>query len=167
MERYETRTRIDKDLAQEVKKKIHSSRERKGFLIVAVAAFLVGFGNANEGNIPLATVAFVACFGFVLMYFRSSNSLTIGGGKISDSAADYITSFPPEGIKVSAANGGEEVTIPYDTVTRFLETEQLYVLFTRKDQVIPVNKLSLAEEKKSDDFLRFTKVKCENIRSFS
>ena len=68
--------------------------------------------------------------------------------------------------EISAFNFQTEgtTTFNYDDIHRLIETKSLYVLVTKINQFLVIDKVSLAQEEKSEDFLRFIKDKCKNIK---
>ena len=82
------------------------------------------------------------------------------GGK----EGELTTFFMDDEININQTNGGDTVKISYDRITRFVESENLYVLFAKANRIVFVNKESLLQEQKSDEFIQFIKHKCKNLK---
>jgi len=72
--------------------------------------------------------------------------------------------FTPTHISVINVTIGGLGQYNYDVIVRFAETKNLYALYTRLNQCIVINKISLENEKKTDEFISFLRKKCTKIR---
>jgi hypothetical protein len=73
-------------------------------------------------------------------------------------------SFLDENIKIHNLRAGGTIYMKYDSIVKLAETKNLYVLFTKAKQFIAVNKTILFQEQKNNDFIRFVKDKCINVK---
>jgi len=56
------------------------------------------------------------------------------------------------------------VYFDYYSITKFVETQNTYILFAKNKHIIVVNKTILVEEQKSEWFLRFLREKCKDVK---
>jgi len=112
---------------------------------------------------------FIIAVLFPLIYIRQFNHVTKTNFRREQEQTgtaenERIVSFTDEKIKVHSVNTGATVFMDYNVVARCAETENIFVLFTKENLVIIVNKNSLVCEGKYEDFLRFIKGKCKNVK---
>ena len=77
---------------------------------------------------------------------------------------ELVTSFTDESIKIHYVKSGNDSQLGYDSITRFVDTKDLYILFSKGQQFVLVNKDTLTRENENDDFVRFIKEKCKNVK---
>ena len=75
-----------------------------------------------------------------------------------------ITSFTDDKIQIHHVNTGNTSNLSYDVINRFVETKNMYTLFTKAHQFVVVNKASIIQDHENEDFIRFIKDKCKNIQ---
>ena len=73
------------------------------------------------------------------------------------------TSFADDKVKIYWDHTGGIGRIRYNDIDRLVETENIYALFTKANQLILVNKPKLIQEQKSEDFIYFIRNKCKTI----
>jgi len=77
---------------------------------------------------------------------------------------EQVVTFLEDKIQVHNPQTSAMIYLKYDLIQRFAETQSMYALFTKENQCIVVDKVSLIQEKKSEAFIRFLKDKCKNVK---
>ena len=73
-------------------------------------------------------------------------------------------SFSEDKIKSHNLRAGGAVYVDYDSIAKFVETKNYYVLRTKANQNIIINKAAMIQTQTSEDFIRFLKDKCKNVK---
>jgi len=180
MEYFETKTTINMATFRELRK--HSvPRGGKIYLAISLAIGLVCVIGLIQGSINgnihqesgsatimgfTAVIALVVTPAVFLIRLNSDNKLYLARIQESTGTAsfDVVTSFTEDNIKLHNLNSGGTVYMDYDVIVRFAETENLYVLYTKKSQFVLADKIKLIQEQKSEEFLHFIKDKCKNLK---
>jgi len=117
-----------------------------GFLVIAVAIVSLIMHHLNY------------------LYVSKNNKkrqIESNGGKTE---FDIIVSFSEDGITITNIDSNGTITVGYDIIKRFAETEHYFALFTKAHQHILVNRSQLVQEDKDESFLCFIKEKCKLVR---
>jgi len=95
----------------------------------------------------------------ILKSIYNRNLETLGTKELSQA----IT-FMEERIKVFSLDSGGTIHINYEAIVRVVETKSTYTLFSKTEIIIFICKQALEEDYKNEEFIRFLKEKCKNIR---
>jgi len=169
MEYFETKSVINKDTSyQELKRHLRKPNDRR-FLILypipCLAFLILGI------FIQSIFASFVGIFGIIivlLIIIRSKLNQNRAWEQVKENSdiaeIVQVVSFTEDSIKMHDPITNGTVYTKYDHIDRFAETKNMYALFTKANQVFIVNKVILAQEQKTEEFLRFIQDKCKNVR---
>ena len=172
MESFETTVTISKDTFQKLKKHKKPPHEKMRVAIASVVLVIVGIlyivleqMNSVLG-IPMISLGLA---GPLLHHFNFNYVTKVNWRRAIQSSEgrdsfECITSFTDDEVKLHNPTNGGTAHIKYGTIKRFAETDEWYVLFTKDNQFIIVDKVRLIQEEKDKDFLRFIVGKCENVK---
>ena len=170
MECFETRSIVNIDtFLRELRWKSKPPREKIRVAIGSIACLVVAIVGIISQNATTATLGFAGAIVIPLIYIRQFSYVTkVNFARIQESTGkadiEQITSFTDDKVKVQNNNTGGTTYLNYDRIVRFAETKSSYVLFTKENQAIYVNKINLMQEQKSEAFLRFIQDKCKKIK---
>jgi len=139
---------------------------------VKILVVIILFGctmSAIGGHYDAAVsgLAMVVIFSLMLLFAHKRNvKITLQRQKEREETSELklAISFLDEEIKIHNLRAGGAIYVNYDSIARFVETKNLYVLFTKANQFVAVNKTILIQEQKRKDFIRFVKDKCKNVK---
>jgi len=162
---------INKDTYQELQKHMRSPGEKMGVVIVSLIFFALAVLGFVVRNSAIATFGLTVGV-LVIVFFSGPHTQTIKTSlerarELGTTEAVWETSFADEEIKMHLPDtGGTFGTsyLNYSAVVRFAQTENMYALFTKANHIVIVNKTSLDQEQKGEDFLRFIEDKCKYVR---
>jgi len=183
---FETTNVINKDTFLEIKRYIISPKDKRTYALFIIAGFclaliavvcvllIVSEDPNYNGYYAAALGMLVAAFGIglavvigmTIRYFRLANMIIKANlNRFKEDGYTEIlqtSSFTDDKIKIHNLTNGATVEIGYNVVCRFAETKNFYTLFTKAGQFILVNKISLIETDKNEEFVQFVKEKCFN-----
>ena len=170
MECFETTVVLsEKTVGQELK--WHERRRPKDRIIVIAGLFsalVTAFFGATDRDFVLTTLGIGLILLILLLLLRDEVNFRRGWERIRETSTtegiESVVSFLDKKIKLYDSESGGTIYLDYFLIVRFLETTNWYVLFTRAHQFIAVNKISLIEEGKNEDFIRFLKKKCHYVK---
>ena len=131
------------------------------FLLGCTLSIIQGYNDAVSG---IMTVILFISF---LIFFQKRNikmELKRQQEREGTPESKLVISFSDDKIRLYNPRSGGVVYLNYDSVVKFVETKNFYVLRTKASQDIIVNKITLIEAQKENDFIRFLEVKCKNVR---
>ena len=169
MDCFETRSVIDKDTLAELKW-WHRRKPREIKFIILYS--LLCFVFLIIGIVAQSTFAlFVGIFGIILVLailIRDKLAESRMWERIKENsksgAHEVNVTFHEDRIKVHDLQSNGTSCTNYDLISRFMETKSMYVLFTKANVMIIANKVSLTQEQKNEDFVRFIREKCKNVK---
>ena len=169
MKRFETRTIVGEKMLQELKGPMKRPAEKIRVGISSTVCFGAGIASMIAQNSLLAIPGFLAAIALPLMYISRFDRIARENlARLQEAVGapefEQVTSFFDDQIEVYNVKMGGALYFPYDSVVRFAETETLYALFTKENQAIAVNKISLAKEQKTQALKDFLKDRCKNVR---
>ena len=77
---------------------------------------------------------------------------------------EVITSFTDEKIKLYKVNTGNTTWLDYGAIVRFADMGGMYVLYTKGNQFVLVDKAQLAQRQQNEAFIGFLKNKCSDLK---
>ncbi|MDR3000948.1 MAG: hypothetical protein LBU89_06755 [Fibromonadaceae bacterium] len=167
---FESKSIVSEDTFRELRRYLKPPHE---IIRVAIGS-AVCFVTAIAAYIVIRSIAFSALGFFAgivipLIYIQQWNHLAkTYWARIQESTGvskfEQISSFTDEEIKIRNVDTGGMVSLKYDVIARLAETENIYALFTKMNQIIIVNKISIAQEHNTEAFICFIKEKCKNVR---
>jgi hypothetical protein len=153
----------------ELKKYLVKPKDKKILMIISIVCFFVAvlcvIGNDNrEGYIYLlAFFSFSVAVMSPIIYVKNLNRvIKINMDRFYElglKEIEVVTSFTEDKIKLHNKTTGAASELSYGVIERFVKTENMYVLFTKAEQFIVVNRKILIEKEKHKDFVRFIKEK--------
>ena len=169
MKYFETKTLVGERMLRELKKPMKRPSEKIRVGISAAVCFGAGIASVVAQNPILAALGFLAGLLIPSMYIRRFNRIVEANlARLQEAVGakefEQITSFSDDQIEVYNVKMGGSLYFPYEKIVRFAETETMYALFTKENQTIAVNKISLTQAQVTQAFLDFMKDKCKNVR---
>ena len=170
MELFENRSIIDQETFQVDLKRFAMPPLEKFRIVMSLLGCLLFIAGC------IALQNMVAIFaGIILMVFmvispiiEFKTGIKIHWARIKESTGvseiETQVSFTDTHIKVLNVTTGALGQYNYNVIVRFAETKNLYALYTRLNQCIVINKISIENEKKTDEFINFLKKKCTKVR---
>jgi len=135
----------------------------------SVIVFLVANNDMRWMFFPLALFGFLSAIIVPLQHKKQFKHITKAnfvrqlettGGALE---LELITSFTSDKIKIYNSTTNNTAYVDYNLIVRYTETEKLYVLFTKENQSIIVNKISIVQRGEAEEFSRFIREKCKNV----
>jgi len=77
---------------------------------------------------------------------------------------EVVTSFTDEKIKLYKVATGNTTWLDYGAIVRFADMGGLYVLYTKGNQFVLVDKAQLAQRQQNEAFIGFLKNKCSDLK---
>jgi len=170
MDYFETSVVINKDTLKKLKRHRRRTRDKVIFAIALICScyFVIGGIITQNSTRIIAGIALILLVVSVLV--RDEITEKRSYGQIEENLGtteleiEQVVTFLDDGIRVHNPLTKGTVNFRYDRITKFTETKNLYFFRTKADQFILANKAYLIEEQKNEEFLRFIKSKCENVR---
>jgi len=171
MKQFETTALIDENVYMGLKKH-RKSRSEKIRAFVACAVFVIlGFLLIYTGlsNILGAFIILVALLFPILDHKNFRRTVKLYYRRTAESSGgatvlEVTTSFSEEEIKIHNHITGSVTALKYDSLVKFVQTERLYIMITKENQFVVVDKLKLIQDGLNEDFLSFIKEKCNNVK---
>ncbi|MCL2388093.1 MAG: YcxB family protein [Defluviitaleaceae bacterium] len=171
---FETTSVINKDTLIEIKKHLMPPRAKRIYILLIIGGLLMAVGGIffivdpyvshNGSFMVVVAVGLSVSIVTAICYFIQPNTIVktnVNRFKESGHTEVRITSsFTEDKIKIQNSTSGATGEVGYDVVYRFAETENFYTLFTKTEQFIMVNKISLIEAGKNEEFVKFIRGKC-------
>jgi len=177
MECFETKSVIDKEAFAELKRHLRKPNDRRFLIrypIFGLAFLLLGIYGITSQSISFILsifCIFVGVFSIIVVLLlilrgKGAQKEMWEGVKENTGTEEivYVVSFDEDNVKIHSPRTGGTVYNKYDLIYRFAETKNMYMLFTKANQPIIVNKATLTKEQKTEEFMRFIKDKCKNVR---
>jgi len=168
MERFKTKIIINYDTFRKLKKIPKPLGDKIRIAIVMIVCIIGAVYGVILGSILLIIWWFIVAISALLIikvhYIQAAKtSLARIQESTGTSEIELITSFEDDVIKIYNASTEGTFRIAYDVITGREQTKDMYVLYTKLNQAIFINKTSLTKEQK-DEFIRFIKSKCKNVK---
>jgi len=167
MEDFETRSVISRD-TKELKRHRRRPQDKIIFILCAMFGLFVIIRSIVTQNTTFTIIGIAFVVLILLVIVRDEVVSRQMWTKIGESSGteelEMIVSFLEDNIKICDPQSGGIMYVSYDTICRFVETKNMYILFTKAHQCVVVNKMSLIQEQKNEDFIRFIKEKCKNVK---
>ena len=165
---FESKSILTKDVFMELKRHLMSPNKKRINLITTLVPFVVAiFGIAALDGIFATIVATLGIAAGVFGIWYPGLMRRAALKRYLEVASNLTTvrTFTDENIRICSVGSEEESTmhIKYDAIVRFVETKNMYTLFT-KDNFISVHKTDLIQAQQSEEFLRFIRDKCKNVK---
>jgi len=77
---------------------------------------------------------------------------------------EMITTFLEDEVKIYSPQKNGTIYLKYNLFKKFVEAKDTYILITKENQFIVVNKDSLTQEDKNEVFLSYIRDKCKNVK---
>ena len=168
MDYFETRGVINRNIFAELKRHLKNPRDKKMFVIYSLFCFFVLILGIISSSAMLISSGVAGNILIVLLLLRDKIEMQRTMEKIRESLGieeiEYVITFTDDQIKIHNLQTNGTSRFIYSDINRFVETKNLYALFTRANQFITVNKNSLIQEQKDEAFIQFIKNKCENVK---
>ena len=165
---FESEFIVNRDTFMEIKWHIPMPKEKMLFAMRPLSGILITFGGIALQIYVVSVIGFISVIAFILSYPWHLNRIikrelermneSIGRYEIKGSAL-----FMNESIKTNNVDDNYSSEIKYSHFNRFIETKNLYVLFTKSNLFIAIKKTSLTA-KSDEEFVPFIKDRCKNIR---
>ena len=165
---FESMTTMDEAALTQVRDGLVSVPTKIGLVAFAAVFAGIAVAGAVQGRIALLLIALGGLALMVAEYFffrRRAVKLNIarmqkafGTGSVA-----YLTRMDPEGVYLENQINHKAETMPYPLFCRLLEYPELYVLLTKRQQFVLINKAGWSEGQKAA-FLDFLRHKRTNIR---
>ena len=168
MDNFETRSVINKDTFRELEWHLWKPGYIKlyallSLLFVGVIVYAIVSRSAQLAAIGIFGI--IVVFSVVLRYKISQRKMWERIKETTDKEEiERVVSFAEDKIVIFDPISGGTVYINYDAIRRIAETKRIYALFTKADQFVVVNYESLTHQNKNEDFIRFIKEKCANVK---
>jgi len=166
---FETQYVINKDTYTELKKYVRDPNHKLililgwllWFMLFAISIFTKNYLFVIFGSFAIISMTFS-----YWQAFRKLVKINLERAKENTGTTELnvITSFTDDKINIYTVNTGNTTKLNYDAIIRFAETKNMYALFSKGNQLVVINKASIIQEQKTDDFVRFIKNKCKNIQ---
>jgi len=175
MENFETTAIIDKSTYMAIKSRLFG-KPRKIILIIcalffaglALNAFLAQAYGGVIAMLLLVTFVFVMYKIGLIIQVNFNVKTQINRYKEVNGGKDMTmkTIFEEEFMQTYDANkeDAEKATLLYNAIESIYNKHIVYILFTKAKQIIVVNKATLMEQNKNDDFITFIKNKCPQAK---
>lgn len=172
---FKTTYTIDEQAFIELKKHFVSPKDKNYFKIVSIAGFVLAIlgivnviGGERDSIITIMILAglFAGITMPILYLNRIKQIIKINMDRFKEAGHTEIevtTFFTDDKIELHNVTTGASSSLDYSVICRFVETENMYVLFTRAEQFIVVDKASLISAQTNDEFIRFIREKCRMI----
>ncbi|MCL1786493.1 MAG: YcxB family protein [Defluviitaleaceae bacterium] len=169
MEQFETSYIITADTYKEMKWKTIPPRD----IIICsggvIGAVMLIVGSIMEQSPVMIFVGIVVAFVFIFTFFlapKRNIKINLQRAKETTGTTDLEvqTAFADDGIKLHDLSSGGRSTVDYGNVNRFAETKNMYILLTKANLLIIVNKATLAQAGETEAFLQFIKSKLPHVK---
>ncbi|MBU3107354.1 YcxB family protein [Clostridium gasigenes] len=164
---FETTGIINDEVLKELKNYLVPSKLKIFIKIMVIICALLGLISIFISGV-LPVIFFLAAGIFIAEYFYAINKFyktvmhrmeeTVGKMETK-----YKVYFDEVGAIVNNLDTGAKGHMKYNIFVRFVETPNVYVIFTKANQFIIIFKNCL-DEGKVNDFKIFIKEKCENLK---
>lgn len=166
---FETKSIFNEETLKELKKYIMTPRQKVPIIfLIIVSAFMLMF------SIFYLSMGYTAAFAiatllFILEYFyvmnRNVNTVFRRMQESTNATEyEYTTTFNADALIGVNHTTNAIANILYDNFQRFIETKNYYILFTRADKYVLINREEIDQAGKREDFLAFLKNKCQNVK---
>ena len=170
MDLFKTKTVINENTFRELKKYL-IPRKQKIVLLVAdlLAVVLMIIAAMIFQSYVFVVLLAVSILIYPLEYILLANRYVKMNIKrlqesIHAKECEYTTSFNDTGFKLINHSTNAVVTIVYEDIARFVETQTYYAVFTKADQFGVVNKYALKGVDERDELKNYLKHRCKGIR---
>ena len=168
MNRFETKSIIDKDTFRKLKWRMWRPQDLLKFLLLLIVSIAVAvWGVLSQSS----TMLIAGIFGSVVLLLVILRDIVVQRNMWRRICETYnreyieqVVSFSEDSIVVFDPASGGTVNISYLLIRRLMETPSMYYLFTKENQLVAVNKNALEQQHEKDDFLMHIKAKCTNAK---
>jgi len=167
MDNFETRSVIRKD-TKDFKRHLRRPQDKIVFLACSLGFLTATVRAVISQNTMLAFVGVAGLILVSLMFFRDELVSRKMWERIKETTGaeelNMIVTFLDDKIKTYYPESAQTLHIDYHLISRFEETESTYLLITNARQFVMVNKETLIQDGKDEEFLQFIKNKCSNVK---
>lgn len=169
MKQFETHSVIGRETFEELGRHVMSVKTQMAFTgmvgaFVGLAVVALIFKSyINMAILLVAALLFAAEYAIIIRKNIKRNVAQLRETTNMD-ACNYTTSFSDAGVEVENQATGAQATIAYDNIVRLVETKNLYMLSTKANQLVIVNRTAIDGAGQREDFLRFLRERCGNVR---
>jgi len=144
----------------------------KGENLLLVAGLLLGImaairGIAEQQYMPMAFGIFCALLIATNLVVKPERIIKINLQRAQETTGqtdlEIITSFTDEKIKLHNITTGNTTYLGYDAIKRIVETKDMYILFSKANQFVLVDKTTLIQQQNTEDFKQFLRDKCKHV----
>jgi len=169
MEQFETKFIINKDAYEEMRWLFLSTQDKFIILFCIVVAAAVSIGGILERRLEFVVFGILFAIIFlVAMFWNLRKSIKINLQRAQESTGstdlEVLTSFTDDGIKTFNCLTNGTSTISYNDINKFAQTKSMYVLLTKSNQFMVVDKATLTEKGQSKEFVRFINSKLPHAK---
>lgn len=171
MEYFETKTIINFKAYKEIKKYTLPTWRKTILVIFPISLIILSifcYNLFDKGDSGYTLVLFALGVSLPIIRFMlvKKNEKLLFERNTETGFADFenIVSFTDDKVKVYNVHTNGTSYLLYNVIARFEESKHFYILITKANLFILVNKLTLTQEQKEKDFLSFIKEKCINVR---
>ena len=166
---FEAKSVINREVLEEVKWHIPTPKEKMIFALRPLSGLLLVPAGFLLGLHVISIFGFLLFAAALLSYPWHLNRVI----KLDLDRAEEMTgireresevSFLDDAIKIHDAKLNNTSEINYNHFSRFAKTDNLYVLFTKTNVFLPINRTSIIAKQDDVQFGKFIKNKCTNIK---
>jgi hypothetical protein len=167
MKIFEATSTINETVVKEIEKYIISTNSIKIFVVLPLLCVVIAYQLVmlDHPNYVWAIIALLVGILIPIIYVISiKKGMATAMARLREEGFSEMLSaitFTEDNIKIHNITSGATINYEYSSVAKVAETENLIAMFTKANQLIVINKKSLIEAEKCEDFLRFIKSKCK------
>ena len=170
MENFETTNVITENTYIELKRFLKPPNEIRYVIIYSTVLLIIAIIGLIFQHYYFTAIGLGFGIGGPLFYIKQFNYMTRknwkrmveSSGGVSE--LEVITTFMADGVKTYNKQSGGSSFINYNSIFRFAETDNIYALFTKENQFIVIDKISIEHEQKTKELINFLREKCINIK---
>ena|GEM_PF-1906841 len=163
MNLFETKTIVSEHSIKELKLYLISSRQKVPVVLGIILSIYASIYFCSAFFIVLIFI-FISIIPFSI---KQNIKMMIKRIQETTNAREYecTTSFGDESLTVINHSTNGIANIYYDNIHRFVKTNNYYVLFTKAEQFVFINKKDIDQAQKKEEFFSFIESHCKNLKN--